>query len=75
VESGTTSVPTARRAAGKGVETMTEQPETTARKEKGQEYEPPEVRTEEVFETLALACTKVAVGQCPPTPGETVARS
>jgi hypothetical protein len=38
------------------------------------EYEKPEVTSEEVFETLALTCTK-AVGQCQPIPGETVAKS
>jgi len=43
------------------------------RNEKRQ-YEAPQIRTEEVFETLALTCTK-AVGQCPPTPGVPVARS
>lgn len=46
----------------------------TPAERKAQEYEAPEVRTEEVFETLALACTK-AEGQCVLTPGELVARS
>ncbi len=38
------------------------------------EYEKPEVETEEVFETLALACVK-ADTQCAPAPGGTVLQS
>jgi hypothetical protein len=48
-----------------------EQPEE---RDERRQYEAPEVRTEEVFETLALTCTKAA-GQCPPTPGTSVVRS
>jgi hypothetical protein len=54
---------------------MTKQLETTAKKEKGREYESPEVRTEEVFETLALTCTKVDAQQCALAEGLTTARS
>jgi hypothetical protein len=38
-------------------------------------YEAPEVQTEEVFETLALTCTKVDLQQCPTPTGGAVARS
>jgi hypothetical protein len=37
-------------------------------------YEKPEVETEEVFETLALTCTK-SDAQCPPTAIGQVAQS
>ncbi len=43
---------------------MTTEKQTTHPDTKSQEYEKPEVRTEEVFETLALTCTKAVVGQC-----------
>jgi hypothetical protein len=39
------------------------------------EYEPPEVRSEEVFETLAVACTKAVVGACTAPPGGATLRS
>ena len=38
------------------------------------EYEKPEIETEEVFETLALACVK-ADTQCGPAPGNVVLQS
>ena len=47
---------------------MTKTPETPTEERKVQEYEKPEVRTEEVFETLAITCTKATIG-CQPTPG------
>ena len=44
-------------------------------KQERKEYEKPEVRSEEVFETLALTCTK-AVTRCDQvTPGEYVIKS
>ena len=47
-----------------------------SRQEKKQEkrYEKPEVRSEEVFETLALTCTK-AVVRCDEEPGVPVVKS
>jgi hypothetical protein len=39
------------------------------------EYEPPEVRSEEVFETLAVACTKAVAGVCTPPPGVSAIKS
>jgi hypothetical protein len=43
---------------------MTKQAEPMAAETGRREYEPPEVRTEEVFETLALTCTKVQERTC-----------
>ncbi len=49
--------------------------EPVATETKPQAYEKPEVRTEEVFETLALTCSKVDSQQCPTAPGELIVRS
>jgi|WetSurMetagenome_2_1015567.scaffolds.fasta_scaffold251899_2 hypothetical protein len=39
-------------------------PEEVKTDGKRQEYEKPEVRTEEVFETLAATCTKATMQSC-----------
>jgi hypothetical protein len=51
-------------AAGKGVDAMAKKPEDEKTEGKRQEYEKPEVRTEEVFETLAATCTKASSLAC-----------
>ena len=53
---------------------MTAEERTTHSETMKQDYEPPEVRTEEVFETLALTCTKVQQG-CETAPGIPVVES
>jgi hypothetical protein len=50
---------------------MTRHEEQPREQQDKQEYQAPEVRTEEVFETLAQACGK-AIGQCQPSPGGSV---
>jgi hypothetical protein len=65
----------ARSATGRGEVGMTKQDEPVAAEAGRQEYEPPDVRTEEVFETLALTCTKVDVQQCQVAGGATTLRS
>ena len=53
---------------------MTQHDERLRDQTEKRDYEAPEVHTEEVFETLALICTK-AVGQCGVAPGTETVRS
>ena len=54
---------------------MTRTKERAENEQEQQPYEAPEVRTDEVFETLALTCAKVDTRQCPVVPGEPALQS
>ena len=53
---------------------MTERKEKTEYEQEQRPYEAPEVRTDEVFESLALTCTK-AIDRCGVVVGDGVVQS
>jgi hypothetical protein len=60
---------------GKGGQDMKAQNEKDVQANGNQDYEKPEVLSEEVFETLALTCTKTLAGCAPGVGGNGSVRS